>query len=64
MVLIINELELLEQLQTIKHKLDNNIELTDDEYKLFAYVLFAVAMGIIQESLDFMLNVMEGDKNE
>lgn len=59
-----NELELLEQLQTIKKKLDNHIELTDDEYKLFAYVMFAVAMGIIQESLDFVLKVMEDDKNE
>ena len=59
-----NEWELLEQLQTIKHKLDNHIELSDDEYKLFAYMMFTVAMGIIQESLGFVLKVMEGVKNE
>ena len=57
-----NELKLLEQLQTIKYKLDNLIELTDDEYKLFTCALYVVAMGIIQESLDLVLKIMEGDK--
>ena len=57
-----NEWELFEQLQTIKYKLDNLIELTDDEYKLFTCALYVVAMGIIQESLDLVLKIMEGDK--
>jgi len=55
-----NELELLEQLQRIKNKLDNNIELTDDEYKLFSSVLFGVALGIMKNTADLLLKVMEG----
>ena len=57
-----NEWELLEQLQTIKHKLDNNIELTDHEYKLFTSVMFVVVMGIINWSVDLVLNVMKGSE--
>ena len=57
-----NELELLEQLQTIKHKLDNNIELTDDEYKLFTSVLFGLALGIMNWSVNLLLNVMKGSE--
>lgn len=57
------ELELLDQLKTIKNKLDNNIELTDDEYKLFASVLFSVAMGTIEKSLNYILSLL-GDDDE
>ena len=57
-----NELELLEQLQTIKHKLDNNIELTDDEYKLFTTILFGLALGIMKNTTDLLLKVMEGSE--
>ena len=57
-----NEWELLEQLQTIKHKLDNNIELTDDEYKLFTSVLFGLALGIMNWSVNLLLNVMKGSE--
>ena len=57
-----NELELLEQLQRIKNKLDNNIELTDDEYKLFTTVLFGVALGIMKNTADLLLKVMEGSE--
>ena len=53
-----NEWELLESLQTIKHKLDNNIELTDDEYKLFTTILFGVALGILNYSVDIVLRVI------
>lgn len=59
-----NEWELLEQLQTIKHKLDNNIELTDHEYKLFTSVMFVVAMGIMKWSVDLLLNVIKVDDDE
>lgn len=55
-----NEWELLEQLQTIKKKLDNNIELTDHEYKLFTTILFGVALGILKYSVDTILKVIEG----
>lgn len=58
-----NELELLDQLQTIKTKLENNEKLTDDEYKLFAYMLFAVALGIIETSTKYILNLL-GDDDE
>ena len=57
-----NEWELLEQIQTIKHKLDNNIELTDDEYKLFTSVLFGLALGIMNWSVNLLLNVMKGSE--
>ncbi len=57
-----NELKLLEQLQTIKYKLDNLIELTDDEYKLFTTILFGVALGIMKWSVDLALNVMKGSE--
>lgn len=53
-----SELELLEQLQTIKYKLDNLIELTDDEYKLFTTILFGVALGILNYSVDIVLRVI------
>lgn len=58
-----NELELLEQLQTIKHKLYNNIELTDNEYKVFSSVLFSVTIGIIEKSSSYIISLL-GDKNE
>ena len=53
-----NEFELFEQLQTIKYKLDNLIELTDDEYKLFTTILFGVALGILNYSVDIVLRVI------
>lgn len=56
-----NELKLFEQLQTIKYKLDNLIELTDDEYKLFTTILFGVALGILNYSVDIVLRVI-GDR--
>ena len=50
-----DELELLEQLQTIKNKLENNEVLTDDEYKLFASMIFAAAIGVMEKSFSFIL---------
>ena len=61
---MMNELELLEQLQTIKKKLDINVELTDDEYKLFTSMLFAVTIGIIEKSLNYILSLSKGDDDE
>lgn len=58
-----NELELLEQLQTIKNKLENNKELTDHEYKVFSSVLFSVTMGIIEKSLSYIVSLL-GDDDE
>ena len=58
-----DELELLEQLQTIKNKLDNNEELTDQEHKIFASVIFATAVGVIEKSLNYILTLL-GDENE
>ncbi|MEM0173982.1 MAG: hypothetical protein QXI16_05705 [Sulfolobaceae archaeon] len=57
-----NELELLEQLQTIKNKLDNDVELTDHEYKIFTSVMFVAIMGVAKWSFNLVLKVMEGDK--
>lgn len=57
-----NELELLEQLQTIKNKLDNDVELTDHEYKIFTSVMFVAIMDVVKWSFNLVLKVMEGDK--
>lgn len=57
-----NKLELLEQLQTIKNKLDNDVELTDHEYKIFTSVMFVAIMGVAKWSFNLVLKVMEGDK--
>lgn len=54
-----NKWKLLEQLQTIKKKLDNNIELTDYEYKLFTIILFGVALGIMNYTADTVLKIMK-----
>lgn len=59
-----NELELLEQLQTIKNKLDNNQELNDHEYKLLTYVLFVAIMDVAKWSFNIVSKIMEGDKDE
>lgn len=58
-----DELELLEQLQTIQNKLENNEELTDQESKLFASMMFTAAIGVIEKSLDYILSLF-GDKDE
>lgn len=58
-----DELELLTQLQTIQNKLENNEELTDQEYKLFASVLYATTIGIIEKSLNYVLSLLP-DENE
>lgn len=52
-----NELELLDQLQTIQNKLKNNEELTDHEYKIFATMVYASALGIIEKSLNYVLSL-------
>lgn len=59
-----NGLKLLEQLQSIKNKLDNNQELTDHEYKIFTSTMFLVIMGIVKWSFNIVSKVMEGDNNE
>lgn len=59
-----NELELLDQLQTIKKKLDNNQKLTDHEYKIFTSLMFVAIIGVVKWSFDLVLKVMEGDKDE
>ena len=59
-----NEFELFEQLQTIKKKLDNNIELTDDEYKLFTSIMFVAIMGVVKWSFGIVSKIMEGDDDE
>jgi len=59
-----NEWKLLEKLQTIKYKLDNLIELTDDDYKLFTIILFGVAFGILNYSVDILLKVIPCDDDE
>lgn len=58
-----DELELLESLQRIKTKLDNNEELTDNEYKIFASAIFAAAIGFIETSLNNILSLF-ADKDE
>lgn len=58
-----DELQLLEQLQIIQNKLENNEELTDQEYKLFASVIFATALGVIEKSLNHVLSFI-GDEND
>ena len=57
-----DELELLEQLQTIKNKLENNEVLTDDEYKLFASMIFAAAIGVMEKSVSFILGAFVLDE--
>lgn len=59
-----NELELLVQLQTIKNKLDNNEDLTDHEYKLFACVMFVAINDVLFQSVKVVLKLMKGDENE
>ena len=59
-----NELELLDQLQTIKKKLDNNEKLTDHEYKIFTSVMFLVIMGVVKWSFGIVSKIMEGDDDE
>lgn len=58
-----DELELLEQLQIIQNKLENNEELTDQESKLFASVIFATALGVIEKSLNYVLSLF-GNEND
>lgn len=58
-----DELELLARLQKIETKLKNNESLTDEEYKLFASMMFATAIGVIEKSLDYILSLF-GDKDE
>lgn len=58
-----NELELLEQLQTIQNKLENNEELTDQESKLFASVIFVTAVGVIEKRMKSILDFL-GDEDE
>lgn len=59
-----SELELLDQLQTIKKKLDNNIELTDHEYEIYTDIMAGVILGVVKWSFDLVSKIMEGDKNE
>lgn len=56
--------KLLEQLQTIKHKLDNKQKLTDYEYKIFTSVMFGFYLDVVSWSLKTVLKVMEVDKDE
>jgi hypothetical protein len=58
-----DELELLEQLQTILNKLENHEELTDQESKLFASVILAAAFGAIEKSMKHILDFL-GDEDE
>ena len=57
----LTELELLLSLQQIETKLKNNEKLTDYEYKIFASMIFLVAVGIAEKSLELVLKIMKGD---
>lgn len=61
---MMNELKLLEELQTIQNKLKNNEKLTDREYKLFACMLFVTLKDFLFESVKVVLKIMKGDNNE
>lgn len=57
-----DELELLDQIQKIKTKLENNEVLTDDEYNLFASMIFASAIGVMEKSVSFILGAFVLDE--
>lgn len=62
-----NELELLDQLQTIRNKLNKGEKLTDDEYKVLSVILFGVAIVTFKNTVDLLLKlglVKGGDKRE
>lgn len=62
-----NELELLDQLQTIRNKLNKSEKLTDDEYKVLSAILFGVAIVTFKNTVDLLLKlglVKGGDNNE
>ena len=54
-----NEILLLDKLLIIKNKLVNNELLTNDEYKIFTSLLFYVALGIVEWSLDIVMKVVK-----
>lgn len=62
-----NELELLDQLQTIRNKLNKSEKLTDDEYKVLSAILFGVAIVTFKNTVDLLLKlglVKGGDNHE
>ena len=62
-----NELELLDQLQTIRNKLNKGEKLTDDEYKVLSAILFGVAIVTFKNTVDLLLKlgiVKGGDNHE
>ena len=52
---IMNELELLSLLQKIKDKINSNQELTENETKLLATILFDLAFGFIEQTTRLLL---------
>ena len=50
-----NEIELLSLLQRIKEKLDDNQELTENETKLLATILFGLALGFMEQTTRLLL---------
>lgn len=60
-----NELELLDQLKTIKEKMDKGEKLTDYEMKLFVTYLWWVGFRIFKYTVDWLLKsgILKGGDN-
>lgn len=57
-----DELELLQKIQHIHYKLNNDVQLNDDEYKIFALMLLSYALNIAKTTINFINNIEKENK--
>lgn len=52
-----NEIELMQELQNIVDKLENNVDLNDKEYQLISLLIYLLINELVNKAFDLVLSI-------